>query len=61
MPLLDNKIQVQVRKALEAMAGPVKLVLFTQGADALECEFCAETRGLVEEIAALAGAGRRRI
>jgi len=61
MPLLDTKIQAQVRKALEAMAGPVKLVMFTQGADALECEFCAETRGLIEEIAALAPAGKLNV
>ena len=58
MPLLDDSIQLQVRKALEGMAGPVKLVMFTQGADAVECEFCAETLGLIEEIAALAPAGK---
>jgi glutaredoxin-like protein len=58
MPLLDDKIQAQVRKTLEGMAGPVKLVMFTQAAEALECEFCAETRMLIEEIAALAPSGK---
>ena len=51
MPLLDEKVQAQVRKTLEGMTGPVKLVVFTQTD---ECEFCAETHALVEEIAALA-------
>jgi glutaredoxin-like protein len=58
MPLLNDKIQVEVRKTLAGMAGPVKLVVFTQEAEALECEMCAETRALVEEIAALAPAGK---
>ena len=58
MPLLDDNIQPQVRKALEGMVGPVKLVMFSQAAEALECEFCAETRALIEEIAALAPAGK---
>jgi glutaredoxin-like protein len=53
MPLLNDKIQKEVRKALQNMAGPVKLVMFTQSSDALECEMCAETRALVEEVAAL--------
>jgi glutaredoxin-like protein len=47
-----------VRKALAGMAGPAKLVMFTQGAKALECEMCAETRTLVEELAALAPSGK---
>jgi len=58
MPLLNDTIQGQVRKTLEAMTGPVKLVVFTQSADALECEMCAETRALIEEVAALAPAGK---
>jgi hypothetical protein len=58
MPLLDDKIQAQVRKTLDGMAGPVKLVMFTQAAEALECELCAETRMLIEEIAALAPSGK---
>ncbi len=58
MSLLSTKIQDDVRQALEGMTGPVKLVMFTQ---ALECEMCAETRALVEEIAALAPAGQLTI
>jgi glutaredoxin-like protein len=58
MPLLNDKVQADVRKALEGMAAPVKLIMFTQAAQALECEMCAETRALVEEVAALAPAGK---
>ena len=58
MPLLNDKIQAEVRKALQNMVGPVKLVMFTQASNALECEMCTETRALVEEIAALSPAGR---
>jgi len=58
MPLLNAKVQADVRKAMEGMAAPVKLIMFTQAAQALECEMCAETRALVEEVAALAPAGK---
>jgi glutaredoxin-like protein len=61
MSLLSTKIQADVRKALDGMAGPVKLVVFTQATQALECEMCAETRALVEEIAALAPAGKLNV
>jgi alkyl hydroperoxide reductase subunit AhpF len=57
MSLLSTKIQADVSKALEGMAGPVKLVMFTQATQALECE----TRALVEEIAALAPAGKLNV
>jgi alkyl hydroperoxide reductase subunit AhpF len=54
MPLLDDRVQKQVRAALADLAGAVKLVMFTQGeGGALECGFCGETRQLVEEIAKL--------
>jgi alkyl hydroperoxide reductase subunit AhpF len=58
MPLLNDQIQAQVRKTLAGMAGQVKLVMFTQDAEALECAMCAETRALVQEIAALALPGK---
>ncbi len=58
MPLLNDKIQIEVRKALQNMAGPVKLVMFTQMSNALECQMCAETKALVGEIAGLSPAGR---
>ncbi len=54
MSLLNADIQKQVRQAFAGMTEPVKLVLFTQGeGGALECETCAETRQLAEEVAAL--------
>jgi glutaredoxin-like protein len=53
MSLLNDKIKAEVQKAFADIAGPVKLVMFTQQQDALECQFCIETRTLVEEIATL--------
>lgn len=50
MPLLDSEIAEQVKQELADLAGPVRLVMFTQE---FECQYCAETRQLVEEIAAL--------
>jgi glutaredoxin-like protein len=50
MPLLDKKIAEQVKQELADLAGPVRLVMFTQE---FECDYCAETRQLVEEVAAL--------
>lgn len=54
MSLLNEQVQNQVKQAFEKLSGPVKLLVFTQGeGGAVECDFCAETRQLVEEIAAL--------
>ncbi len=54
MAILNDEIQNQVREALADLDAPVKLVVFTQGeGGALECAMCAETRGLIEEVAAL--------
>ena len=54
MPLLDDRVRKQVGTVLAEMAGPVKLLMFTQGeGGALECDFCGETRQLAEEVAAL--------
>jgi glutaredoxin-like protein len=50
MSMLKDEDREQVRKQLEGLANPVKMVMFTQ---TIECEFCAETRGLVEEVASL--------
>jgi glutaredoxin-like protein len=50
MPLLSQEIVDKVTEDLADLAGPVRLVMFTQE---FECEFCAETRQLVEEVAAL--------
>jgi len=48
MPLLNDEILEHVKQELAGLAGPAKLVMFTQE---FECQFCAETRQLVEEIA----------
>lgn len=52
MPLLDKETAEQVKQELADLAGPVRLVMFTQK---FECDYCAETRQLVEEVAALSG------
>jgi glutaredoxin-like protein len=50
MPMLEDEIREQVSAFLGELAGPVRLVLFTQESD---CPYCPETRQLVEEIAEL--------
>jgi glutaredoxin-like protein len=51
MPLLQDKDKKVIETHFqEELVNPVRLVNFTQ---ALECEFCAETRQLAEEVAAL--------
>jgi glutaredoxin-like protein len=48
MALLDDKLKEQIREALGDLPNPVRLVMFTQE---FECDFCRETRQLVEEVA----------
>jgi len=50
MPLFSEEIAGHVKQELANLAGPVRLVMFTQE---IECEFCSETRQLVEEMAQL--------
>ncbi len=50
MGLLSEKDKQAIRERLASMENPVKLVNFTQE---LECQFCRETRMLVEELAEL--------
>ena len=50
MSMLQDKDKPKVRQRLEEMTGPVKLVNFTQET---ECQFCRETRELLEDVAAL--------
>ncbi len=50
MPLLNEEIAQHVKEALAGLAGPVRLAMFTQET---ECQYCEETRQLVEELAAL--------
>lgn len=49
MPMLDDKVMNEVRKALENMVNPVTLVLFTQ---AFECGYCKDTHQLLNELVA---------
>ena len=51
MPMLDENVRKEVAGFLGELPNPVRLVMFTQE---FECEYCAETRQLVEEIAKLA-------
>lgn len=50
MPLMDDKTREDVREMLKALTGPVKMVVFTQE---FECQLCAETRQIAEEVAEL--------
>ena len=50
MSLLNDEIAEHVKQELADLAGLVRMVMFTQE---FECEYCAETQRLVEEIAAL--------
>jgi len=50
MSLLNKEIAEHVKQELADLAGPVRLVMFTQES---ECEYCTETQQLVEEVAQL--------
>ncbi len=50
MSLLDDKTRRDVQALLADLAGPVHMVVFTQE---FECQYCKETRQIVEEVAAL--------
>lgn len=51
MTLIPEKDAEHLRSEFETnLSSPVKLVMFTQ---TIECQFCAETRQIVEEVAAL--------
>lgn len=50
MSLLNDDVRQQVRDEFAGLTHPVKLVMFTQEH---ECQYCSETRELVEEVAAL--------
>jgi glutaredoxin-like protein len=56
MALMDERVRTQVRSALADLPRPVKLLMFTQGeGGALECDYCGDTRQLLEELAGLSG------
>lgn len=50
MALLNAEIRKEVKAALADVAAPVTFKVFTQD---FECQYCKETRELVEEVAAL--------
>ncbi len=50
MSLLNEAIRKEVRAALADVKQPVVLKIFTQ---TFECQYCKETRELVEEVSAL--------
>ena len=50
MKLIQDEHKPEIQKRLEAMLHPVKLINFTQK---FECDYCAETRQLMEELATL--------
>jgi glutaredoxin-like protein len=50
MAMISDKDKKTVGDRLSKLTGPVKLVMFTQD---MECQFCKETRELVEELADL--------
>lgn len=47
---LDHQAQEEIKKRFAALVNPVKIIIFTQS---LECQYCKETRQIVEELAAL--------
>jgi glutaredoxin-like protein len=50
MSILNDDIKQQVRDEFANLTNPVKLVMFTQE---MECQYCSETRSLVEEVGEL--------
>ena len=52
MSLIEEKDKKAIQDKLKDVAGPVKIINFTQE---LQCQYCRETRQLMEELAALSG------
>jgi glutaredoxin-like protein len=50
MTLLQDEDREEVGKQLAELTNPVRMIMFTQE---MECDFCANTRDLVEEVASL--------
>lgn len=50
MPMLNDEVREQVKQELAGLDSPVRLVMFTQE---FECQYCEETRELVEEVGEL--------
>ncbi|HEY9167748.1 MAG TPA: thioredoxin family protein [Candidatus Kryptonia bacterium] len=47
---LDHQAQEEIKKRFAVLVNPVKIIIFTQS---LECQYCKETRQILEELAAL--------
>jgi glutaredoxin-like protein len=50
MPLLNDSVRAQVQSRFKDLKNSVKIINFTQE---IECQFCTETRRLMEEIAGI--------
>jgi glutaredoxin-like protein len=50
MAILNDRVRKEVRSHLSGLTNPVTFKVFTQS---FECEYCRETRELVEEVASL--------
>jgi len=50
MPLIPEQHKAHVREELASLQNPVRIIVFTQE---FECQFCRETRELVQEVAQL--------
>ncbi len=53
MALLNTEDQSQIRRMFEAMTSSVKIVLFIDSSPAGNCQYCDDTRQIVEEVAGL--------
>jgi alkyl hydroperoxide reductase subunit AhpF len=54
MAVLEEFIRNQVRERFSRLQRPVRLILFTQGQGGVpECEMCADTRELAQEVSSL--------
>ena len=51
MSFIQDKDRPKIQQRLKEIHGPVKIINFTQE---LECQYCRETRTLMEELAGLA-------
>jgi len=50
MALLNDSVRSEVQKRFKDLKNPVKIINFTQE---IECQYCTETRRLMDEITAL--------
>lgn len=53
MPLLKAEDQEHIRHHFEAITSPVRIIFFADSSDAADCQYCATTLDLVNEVAAL--------